>query len=187
MRLRRQAVLATGLVAAAFMVPTAHSRADRTPQQVLKALVAAKVGASALPHGYRSPRVTPYAVTATAKKHHAVGGAEILADGGNEGIIYIVFKTVADAKADFARANLAGKSTSAAPKTIPKPSIVVNTSASGTVKGKPVTVGITDIAFVERNVIVQAATTSSASTKHGDVAGAVALAQFAAKHLRSIA
>jgi hypothetical protein len=58
---------------------------------------------------------------------------------------------------------------------------------SGTLKGKPVTMGITDIAFVQRNVIVQAATTSTASTTHGDVAGAVALARFAAKHLRSIA
>jgi hypothetical protein len=55
------------------------------------------------------------------------------------------------------------------------------------VKGKLVTLGITDIAFVQRNVIVQAATTSAASATHGDVAGAVALAQFAAKHLRSIA
>ena len=187
MRLRRQAAIATGLAVAALVVPAAQARADRAPQEVLKALVATKVGSSALPHGYRSPQVTSYKVTATAKKHHAVGGAEILADGGNEAIIYIVFDTVADAKADFARANLAGKSTAAAPSTIPKPSIVVNTSASGTVKGKLVTLGITDIAFVQRNVIVQAATTSAASPTHGDVAGAVALAQFAAKHLRSIA
>jgi hypothetical protein len=34
-------------------------------------------------------------------------------------------------------------------------------------------------------VLVQAATTSASSTKHGDVAGAVALAQFASKHLRA--
>src|SRR5215469_4834512 len=129
MRLRRQAGIATALAVAALLVPAAQSRADRTPQQMLKALVATKVGSSALPHGYRSPRVTSYKVTATAKQHHALGGAEILADGGNEAIIYIVFDTVANAKADFASANLAGKSTAAAPRTIPKPSIIVNTSA----------------------------------------------------------
>jgi hypothetical protein len=185
MRLRRQAAIATGLAVAALVVPAAQSRADRTPQQVLKALVATKVGSSALPHGYRSPRVTSYQVTVTAKKHHAVGGAEILADGGNEAIIYIVFASGADAKADFSHANLAGKSTSAAPRTFPTPSIVVNTSASGTSNGKIVTIGITDVAFVQGNVVVQAATTSMASTRHGDVPGAVALAQFASKHLRS--
>jgi len=187
MRLRRQAALATGLAVAALVAPTAQSRTARTPQQLLQALLTEKVAPSALPHGYRSPQVTPYAVTATAKSHHAVGGAEILADGGNEAIIYIVFRTRADAKGDFSHANLAGRSTSAAPKALPKPSIVVNTSATGTVKGKLVTIGITDVAFVQGNVIVQAATTSTSSTKHGDVAGAVALARFASKHLRSVA
>jgi hypothetical protein len=186
MRLRRQAALAIGLVVAMLTAPVAESRPDQTPQQVLHALLTARVGAKALPHGYRSPHVTPYTVTATAKGHRAVGGAEILADGGNEAVIYIVFATPADAKADFAHANLAGKATAAGPKTIPKPSIVVNTSAAGTVNGKHVVIGITDVAFVQGNVLVQAATTSPSSRKHGDVAGAVALARFASQHLRSV-
>src|SRR5262249_36713425 len=103
--------------------------------------------------------------------------------------IYIVFRTRADAKGDFSHANLAGRSTSAAPKALPKPSIVVNTSATGTVKGKLVTIGITDVAFVQGNVIVQAATTSTSSTKHGDVpaAGADALATFASQLRRPVA
>jgi hypothetical protein len=187
MRLRRQAALATGLVIAMLAAQAAQSRPARTPQQVLSALLAARVGASALPHGYRSPQVTAYTVTSTAKSHHALGGAQITADGGNEAIIYIVFKTKADAKADFSHANLAGKVTTSAPGSVPKPSIVVNTSASGTVGGKNVTIGITDVAFVQGNVLVQAATTSASSKKHGDVAGAVALAQFASKHLAAVA
>jgi hypothetical protein len=52
--------------------------------------------------------------------------------------------------------------------------------------GKSVTIGITDVAFVQGNVLVQAATTSTSSKRHGDVAGALALAQFASKHLRSL-
>jgi len=187
MRLRRQAALATGLAIAMLAAQAAQARPDRTPEQVLGALLAARIGAAALPHGYRSPQVAAYTVTAAAKGHHAVGGAQITADGGNEAIIYIVFKTKADAKADFSHANLAGKATSSAPGSVPKPSIVVNTSASGTVGGKNVMIGITDVAFVQGNVLVQAATTSTSSKKHGDVAGAFALAQFASKHLKSVA
>jgi hypothetical protein len=188
MRLRRQAALAMGLglMVAMLAAQAAQSRPERAPQRVLGALPAAKVGASALPHGYRSPQVAAYTVTAAAKAHHAVGGAQIVADGGNEAIIYIVFRTKADAKADFAHANLAGKATSSAPGSVPKPSIVVNTSATGTLGGKNVTIGITDVAFVQGNVLVQAATTSTSSKEHGDVAGAFALAQFASKHLKSV-
>jgi hypothetical protein len=186
MRLRRQAALVTGLMVALLAAQAAQSRPARTPQQLLSALLAAKIGGSALPHGYKSPQVARYTVTSTAKGHHAVGGAEITADGGNEAIIYIVFRTNADAKADFSHANLAGKTTASAPSSVPKPSVVVNTSASGTVSGKNVTIGITDVAFVQGNVLVQAATTSASSKKHGDVAGAIALAKFASKHLQSV-
>jgi hypothetical protein len=175
-----------GLVFAMLAAPAAQSRVDRTPQQVLNALRTTKIGARALPHGYRSPQVSAYAVTAAAKSHHALGGAEIVADGGNEEVIYIVFATKADAKSDFAHANLAGKDTTTAPKTIPRPSVVVNTAATGMLSGKSVTIGITDVAFVQGNVLVQAATTSTSSKRHGDVAGALALAQFASKHLRSL-
>lgn len=180
---RRQAMFAMSFLVAALVAPAAQAR---SPQQVLNALLAAKVGAGALPHGYRSPHVSVYTVTATAEKHHALGGAEITADGGNEAIIYIVFETKADAVADFQHANLAGKRTSKAPSSIPKPAVVVSTSVSGTANGKKVTLGITDIAFVQGNVLVQAATTSTSSKTHGDVAGAIALAHFASTHLTSI-
>jgi hypothetical protein len=66
------------------------------------------------------------------------------------------------------------------------PSFVVSTSAVGTLNGKTVAIGITDVAFVEGNVLVQAAATAPSSSKHGDVSGAVALAGFASTHLRAI-
>jgi hypothetical protein len=175
--------LATVFAAAALAAPAAQAR---SPQQLLQALLTAKVGASALPHGYRSPLVERYTLTPNARKHHALGGAEIVADGGNEAVIYIVFRNAADARADFAHANTAGASVSAAPNGLPKPSMVVNDSVTGSSNGQKVTFGLTDVIFVSDNVIVQAATTSLQSPKHGDVAGAIALAGFAKAHLRSV-
>ncbi len=49
--------------------------------------------------------------------------------------------------------------------------------------GKKITFGLTEIAMLSGNVIVQSITTSTKSTKHGDVTGAALLAQFAQKHL----
>ena len=48
-----------------------------------------------LPHGYSAPVVSVYKISADVKKHGAIGGAQIFADGGNEAVIYIVFKTPA--------------------------------------------------------------------------------------------
>jgi hypothetical protein len=175
--------LAAVIVVAALAAPAAEAR---SPQQLLKALLAAKVGASALPHGYRSPLVERYSLTPNAIKHHAVGGAEILADGGNEAVIYIVFRDAADAKADFAHANTAGATVLPAPTGLPRPAMIVNDSVSGSANGQKVTFGLTDVIFVKGNVIVQAATTSLKSPKHGDVAGAIALAGFAKSYLSSV-
>jgi hypothetical protein len=186
MRAAGQAFFSALLVAAVAAAPSAGS-ASPSPQAVLKALLAAKVKAAQVPHGYAAPAVLRYAVSKTAKSHHAIGGAQISLDGGNEAVIYIVFATPADAKADFDHANLAGKSTSKAPSSLPKPSVVVSTSATGTVNSNTVTIGITDVAFVQGPVVVQAATTSTTSTTHGDIAGALALAKFASKHLKSVA
>lgn len=176
-------VASLALLACAATGPAA-ARANRpSPQALYSALLKAPVTESQLPHGYKSPLVGKYPLTATAKSHHAVGGVQIQADSGNVAVIYIVFATSADAKADWANANFAGTTTQAAPSSIPKPSIVVNTSATGTSGGKKITFGLTDIACLYGNVIVQAATSSTASTKHGDLAGALALARFAVKHL----
>jgi hypothetical protein len=179
MRVRRQAIL---LVVASALAAVATASAQ-TPQALIAALEKAKVSSSDLPHGYSSPLVGAYNVSAEAKKHGAVGGVQIFMDGGNEGIIYLVFKTPALAKADWRNANFNGAKTSAAPSSIPKPNVVVDTSSTGTANGKKVTFGLTEVAALSGNVIVQAITASTASKTHGDKAGAVLLAQYALKHL----
>jgi hypothetical protein len=101
-------------------------------------------------------------------------------------VIYLVFKTPAQATADFTHASFGPVSHKAAPGGVPKPNVEVDTSTTGKSGVSTITLGITDIAFPYKNVLVQAATSSSASTAHGDVAGAVALAQFAVAHLKSV-
>lgn len=163
----------------------AGARATKiSPQALYNALLTTPV--AKLPHGYESPIVGKHAMSARAKAHHAIGAVEIEADGGNVAVFYIVFRTTADAKADFSHASLAGTATAKAPSSIPRPSVVVNTSATGTSGGKNVTFGLTDIACVYGNVIIEAATSSTTSAKHGDVAGAVALELFAIKHLKRL-
>jgi len=179
-RLTLSALGAVALVAAPL------AGAARSPLALVKALATAGVTASQLPHGYRSPDVERYPITAGDKKHHAVGGVSISTNGGAGVVIYIVFSTPSAAQADFAHGNFGSATPKQAPNTVPKPNVEIDTSTSGTVGGRKVTFGITDIAFVHQNVLVQAATSSGTSTKHGDVAGAVGLAGFALAHLKSV-
>jgi hypothetical protein len=189
MTLGRQALILAGCAAPLACAPAvtlAAGAGGPSPKALYNSLLKAPVASSDLPHGYKSPVVGPYAVTSKAKSHHAIGGVQIEAENGNVAVIYIIFATKAAAKADWASANLTGTRTQAAPSSVPKPSIVVNTSASGMSGGKKITFGLTDIACLYGNVIVQAATSSLTSTKHGDLAGAVALERFALKHLDAV-
>jgi len=182
MRLRR--ALPIAIAAAAALA--AGAGAANSPSALASALTHTKVTAAQLPHGYKSPVVGAYKLTAGDKSHGAVGGATIVADNGGQVVIYIVFKTSAQARADFEHGNFGKASRTSAPSSLPKPNVEVNTSTSGTVGANTVTIGITDIAFPYKNVLVQAATSSQSSTKHGDIAGAVALATFALAHLKSV-
>jgi hypothetical protein len=179
----RQALLITAIGAAAL---AAQAGAAKSPTALAAALAHAKIEGAQLPHGYKSPVVEAYKITAGDKKHGAAGGASISADNGGEVVIYIVFKTPAEAQADFAHAKFGTASHRAAPSSIPKPNVEVNTSTSGKVGLNTVTIGLTDIAFVYKNILIQAATSSQTSVEHGNVAGATALAQFALSHLKSV-
>jgi len=186
MTLGRQAPILTacGAVLGCAAAVTVEAEASGpSPKALYSTLLKAPVASSDLPHGYRSPVVRSFPLTSVAKSHHAVGGVQIDANNGNAAVIYIIFPTRADAKADWTHANLTGTRTQAAPGSFPKPSIIVNTSASALSGGKKITFGLTDIACLYGNVIVQAATSSLASTQHGDLAGAVALERFALQHL----
>ena len=141
---------------------------------------------TSLPHGCKAPRVGTYQVSAGAKSHHARGGVEIVGDGGNEGVSYIVFSSAADAKLDWQHANLTNARVSAAPKTIPKRSLVANASTTARSGTTTVRIGLTEVACLVENVIVEGVTSSTTNANEGDIPGAVALALFAVEHLRSV-
>ena len=176
-----------GALALVAAVPAGASHHSLSPSALYSALLKAKVTTADLPHGYQSPAVGAYKLTSGDKKHHAVGGVEIVADAGNEAVIYLIFSSTSAAQLDWEHGNFTGRNTSAAPSSIAKPSVVINTSAQTTVNGKPTSFGLTDVGALRGNVIVQAATSSTTSTTHGDQAGAVALEQFALAHLQAIA
>ena len=183
MRLGLRQVLPIAIAAAACLA--AGAGAAQSPSALAAALAHTKVTAAQLPHGYKSPVVAAYKLSAGDKTHGAVGAASITADHGAELVIYLVFKTAAEAKADFEHGNFANVSHKAAPSSIPSPNVEVNTSTTGKVGANTVTIGITEIAFPYENVLIQAATSSQTSTTHGDVAGAAALAKFALAHLKA--
>jgi hypothetical protein len=181
-------VLATAVFLGGALLAPADARASPAPKKpaaLLAALLHAKV--KSLPHGYLKPVVGPYQVTAAAKKHHALGGVVITGDQGNEAVIYIVFATIADAKADWAHADFKGLQTKSAPSSIPKPNVMANTTSAAKNGATTVDIGLTDVAFRSGNVIIQGATSSVTNPKQGDPAGSVALALFALQHLKSVA
>jgi hypothetical protein len=173
-------------VAATMLIGAPAAAAAPTPAKLYSALLRATVTTAQLPHGFTGPAVGVYKLEAATKKHHAVGGVEIVADEGSDAVIYIVFASAADARADWAHADFSGITTAAAPKSIAKPSIVANASSSAQVSGKTVTIGLTNVSALRGNVIVEAVTTSTTNKTHGDVAGAVALARFALAHLAAV-
>jgi hypothetical protein len=176
-------LLAPVLLAGSAAGPGSAAPGSQTPRSLVKSLLEAPVPRSELPPGYKSPVVGRYRLTAKAKSHQAVGGVQIELRGGDASVTYIVFASKAGAKADWTSAKLKGISTRPGPASLPQPSLVITTSASGRTGGKEITVGLTDVAYLFGNVIVQAVTSSTASATHGDVAGATALARFALGHL----
>jgi hypothetical protein len=183
MRHLRRASLGA-LLAASFPALSLGAGAAETPSALLAALLKTKV--TSLPHGYKTPRVGAYQVSAGAKAHHAIGGVEIEGDSGNEAVIYIVYSSAAQAKLNWEHANLASAHVSAAPKSIPKPSFVANESTTAPNSKPVVKIGLTEVACLSGDVIVEGVTSSFTNPNAGDLAGAVALEQFALAHLKAI-
>jgi len=161
------------------------------PQRLYQALLTTAVPEAQLPSGFTSPRTSLYQPSSLATKHHVVGGVEIDLDanGGDAGIVYLVFATRADAVADWKAADLRkhSKSTLPAPAGMPWPALLANRSVTGkSALGKTVTNGVTEVAFTWKNVIGQALTTSYSNTDSGDIPGAIRLSKFTLSYLKSV-
>jgi hypothetical protein len=185
-----RAILAAVVAALCFAALAEAVTADRSPHALYRALLTTPIPPSQLPSGYHSARVGVSSLSNNAKAHHVVGEVEVDIDS-DAVIVYEVFRTRADAIADWnaARPALKKKSKSqvAAPPRFPWPAIIANSTITGkNLLGQTVKNGVTALNFTSRNVIVQAGTISTTNVDSGDIPGAVRLGDFALKHLDAL-
>jgi hypothetical protein len=182
-------VLGAGLTSQAALAATDAER-KLSPKAFYNALLKTPTPAL-LPDGYQTTRIASVPASPTAKRHHVVGEVAVLSTKrGTAGarILYIVFPTRAAALADWKdRARWLPSNRLPPPAFLPKPSVMF--SAQARVKnsaGKLLLYGTTTLAYVTGNVVVEVDTSSATSTVRGDILGAIALAQFARRHLATV-
>ncbi len=175
-------VVAASLGAAARASPP-------TPTALYRALLVAEVPDSQLPTGFSQPSVESRPLAGSATTYHAAGEVSITFNGNDEAL-FIVFPDRQDAIASYLHVPGSDSQQTGrlpAPGWLPRPSKILNGSLPGKMtNGKASRYGITAVASVDGTVLVVAATVSTSSPVHGDVAGAISLARFAIKHLASI-
>lgn len=184
---RTSALLA--LLAPAMTGVATGAAATPSPPALVHALVTAPIPASQVPAALRPAKISAIPLTEQSIRYHGVGTIEVGFDDSDDVVIYVVFPSRPDALADFAHPHQVGRVTDklAGPPSLPKPSEILDGSISGkNAAGKPVTNGVTGVAFVVRNVIVEAATLSTTSTTVGDLPGTIRLAALALRHLTAV-
>jgi hypothetical protein len=178
----------TTVVVAASLGSTA-SASPLTPTALYRALLVAPVPDSQLPSGFSRPSVGSRSLAGSATRYHA-SGEVLIAFRGRDQVLFIIFPDRQDAIASYLHvpgSNSQQTGQLAAPGWLPKPSKILNGYILGeTTNGKTPRYGITAVGSVDGNVLVVAATVSTSSPLHGDVAGAISLARFAIKHLAAI-
>lgn len=181
----------TGLITivAAVSVGCAASASPLTPTALYHALLTSPVSDSQLPSGFSQPSVGSRSLAGSAARYHATGEVSIAFHGSDQ-VLFVIFPDRQDALASYLHvpeSNSQHTGQLAAPGWLPKPSKILNGYLLGkTTNGKTPRYGITAVGSVDGNVLVVAATVSTSSPVHGDVAGAIRLARFAIKHLAAI-
>jgi hypothetical protein len=183
--------LAAGVVSPGVLAK-AETEQKLSPKQLYQALTKVPRERTALPNGYQSTSLGAVPSSKTARRHHVVGAVAIgVTKKGTAGarILYIVFPTRADALANWKEATRGlPKKRPVPPSFLPKPAAMFNATATlGRPPAKTTPLGTTTLVFVTGNLVVQVDTSSLTNVKHGDVLGAIALAQFAGTHLASVA
>ncbi|HEY2072832.1 MAG TPA: hypothetical protein VGG88_04580 [Gaiellaceae bacterium] len=155
---------------------SASTLATASPQALLTTLLKTKIPAAELPIGFSSARAEKQAMSANAKKYHAIGLVDVALKGpdAEDAFAWIVFTKHADAIAD-----LDNPAVGNGIKVIDVvPGIKESLILTGTLKGKR----ITDAAAVDGNVLVQGVVVSSAVREPT----AILLLKTAIAHLRRL-
>ena len=184
--------LVAGLIAVLVGVSVGSAAAARplTPTALYRRLLAVPVPGSLLPTGFSKPHVASRPLAGSATTYHAAGEVSITFHGSDDEVLFVIFPDREDAISSHLHVpEPNGQQTGqlAAPGWLPKPAKILNGYLLGkTTNGKTPRYGITAAASVDGTVLVVAATVSSSSPVHGDVAAAISLARFAIKHLAAI-
>lgn len=160
-----------------------------SPQRLYTKLVTSAYPDSQLPSGFFSAKVSIGDPSDNAKKYHVTGEVDVAVDGPDpdDGIIYEVFPSAADA-----RGLLAHPKTSGHTKVVGKVpgysrSVWMIGSVTGkNALGKTITNGITLMAVAKGNVLVEAFTDSADNEKSGNTPAALALLRSALRHLAKV-
>ena len=139
-----------------------------TPASLYKSLLAVPV-----PNG----TVKALKLIGAAKRYHAVGQVEVGFESGTSRIVYVVFPTTADDRANFAAGLRSLKARTGWTTTVPAPGVRAPSALIRAVVAYGTTV--TEYAVVSGNVGVNAITT------HGS-ARARALVRLALSHLKAV-
>ncbi len=165
--------------------------ATPSPPALVHALVTAPIPASQVPSALRPAKISAIPLTEQSIRYHGVGTIEVgFGDSDDDVVIYVVVSEPSRTPSPISPdPHQVGRVTDklAGPPSLPKPSEILDGSISGkNAAGKPVTNGVTGVAFVVRNVIVEAATLSTTSTTVGDLPGTIRLAALALRHLTAV-
>jgi hypothetical protein len=176
------------LLATTCSVATA-ALASRSPQRLYTKLVTTAYPDSQLPSGFFSAKVSIGSPSDNAKNYHVVGDVEVAVDGPdpNDGIIYEVFPTAADARGLLAHPKQ-DKHTRVVGK-VPGYSRSVWMTGSITGKnafGNTITNGFTLVAVAQGNVLVEAFSDSADNENSGNTPAALALLKSALRHLARV-
>jgi len=155
---------------------SATTLAGLSPQALLTALLKSPVPDAELPHGFSHARAEKQALTANARKYHAVGLVDVALNGPDteDAFAWIVFPSHADAIADLDHPVLGNGVKVIDTVTGIRESLVLTGSLNGD--------AVTDAAAVVGNVLVQGVVASSKVR----VPTAVILLRAAMAHLKHV-
>lgn len=160
------------------------------PRALYNALLTRPFPNAQLPTGFANAKVGLLKPGDTGRKHHVVGEVQIDVDGADalDEIVYLVFPTAADARADINSA--LDKEFHIVPGGVPGYTSLPSHVWAGAITGKnafgqKVTNGITSMVVVTDNVVVASITASADNTARGNVPAALALLRAGMRHLRA--
>ena len=188
--------LAVCLMAVAGLTWTvATATAAASPEKLYTGLLTMAYPNSQLPSGFFSAKVGLIQPSKTGRHYHEVGSVTVTVDGPDpdDGSGFNVFPNHKDALGDLNHPNMSSShgKIHIVPGGVPGVGNLPSHMWAGHITGKnafgkTVTDGVTLVAVVTKNVIVQAYTDSADNTNSGNIPGAIALLKSGLRHLQVV-